>query len=145
MPADYDARATQYGLATKEQLQATLEAATSASDKSVTVMDVRTPTEIDEAGRWDLSMYPNVKTVTVYGVTPTDASPVVEYFKDQDTTSSSSSSSSGEKFILYCRSGRRADTAINAMVSQCGMDKDQCLNAGGCDDVVGMGFPIIKK
>jgi rhodanese-related sulfurtransferase len=141
MPADYDARASQYGLATKEQLQETLEAASaSSSDKSVTVMDVRTQTEIDEAGQWDLSMYPNVKTVTVYGVTPTDASPVVEYFKDQDA-----SSSSGEKFIVYCRSGRRADTAINAMVSQCGMAKDQCLNAGGCDDVVGMGFPIIKK
>jgi len=163
MPADYDSRASQYGFASKSQLEECLSKSSSNSSK-VYVIDVRSPTEIADAGQWDvvtsssssssslLNLNDTTQHVTIHGVTPTDATPVVDWLKKQqqkqkqeeDALSNDDTDTKTNKFIVYCRSGRRADTAIAAIKKEMETSSQECecLNAGGLDDLKGMGFPV---
>jgi len=122
MPHDYYVRRESYGLISKEDLEKLIE----EHRHRAVVVDVRSEQEIADSG----SFRPTKSWKTV-PCTATDATPLIqkasELFPEGKDT----------PIILYCKSGRRANTAIEALKEQ---GYQYVWNAGGYDDIVAMGL-----
>jgi phage shock protein E len=118
MPADYQARAEEFGFASPEEIKIAL------SRDETFVLDVRTLDEIADAGRLQHPKWAQT------GCTPSEcpelsANPE-KFVPNKDAT-----------VVIHCRSGRRAGKAKEVLE---GHGYSNVLNAGGYDDVVGL-FP----
>lgn len=118
MPADYQARAEEFGFASPEEIKMAL------SKEDTHVLDVRTLDEISATGRLQ-----HVKWTQIDG-TPSEcpglnAAPE-KFVQNKDAT-----------VVIHCRSGRRANKAKEVLESH---GYSNVMNGGGYDDVVGL-FP----
>lgn len=134
LSGDYLQRAKTYQFATKGTIQQTLD----ECPKTI-ILDVRTNSEIESSGMWNV-VKPNSSssttttntTCTFYNVpcTPTDATDIANQsstlFPNKDVP-----------IIIYCGSGRRASTAQQVLK---GLGYQTVLNAGGYTDLVAMGL-----
>jgi len=112
----YEERAQEYGIATKDQLQQVLRRGSDA-----VVLDVRSLQEIEASGKFQAADHKWVQAP----VTPDSAEELVNssevVLPDKEAP-----------VVVYCKSGRRASTAKQALEA---MGYKNVLNAGGYDDI----------
>ena len=113
MPADYSARAAQYGFATPEEVRALLAQA------DTLILDTRTKDEMQDAGSVDRAIQTNCTATECpqLSLAPDSVIP--------DKTAN---------VVIYCRSGRRASRAKEILLEK--GYTGTILNAGGYDDMV---------
>jgi phage shock protein E len=116
--SDYEQRAKTFHLADETTLRNAIQ------DQRTVVLDVRNDQEVSEAGRFQ----PDGLAYHHVSCTPTDATDLTNragsLFPNKDVP-----------IVVYCRSGRRAATAKQALEEQ---GYTHVLNAGGHDDILAM-------
>jgi rhodanese-related sulfurtransferase len=129
--ADYEARAKDYGIASKSEIQAM-----TVAKSPVIWMDVRTLAEIEADGR----VYPHNECQTwihVPDCSPDDC-PSLRTQPEQYLGSDSAHVSPPPTLIIYCKSGRRANTARQILMQHKAYTGWTILNAGGYADIANL-------
>jgi phage shock protein E len=116
--SDYEQRAKTFRFADETTIRHTLQ------DRRTVLLDVRNEQEISEAGRF----HPSGLTYHNVSCTPTDAT-------DLTSRAGTLFPKKDDPIVVYCRSGRRAHTARQALEEQ---GYTRVLNAGGHDDILSM-------
>jgi rhodanese-related sulfurtransferase len=119
----YQDRARDFGFATKDQLKQVLD----DQEHRAVVLDVRSQDEIRVSGKFEYGN--NTKWVQA-ACMPNDAT-------ELESSSEFLLPDKDAPVVVYCKSGRRASTAKQALEAQ---GYTNVLNAGGYDDVVSMGI-----
>mmetsp|Transcript_11699 Transcript_11699/g.33724 ORF Transcript_11699/g.33724 Transcript_11699/m.33724 type:complete len:147 (+) Transcript_11699:126-566(+) len=115
--ADYDARAQLYGFIRPSQLKDLLE-----QKQSTMLLDVRTDQEIEESGRFECGDHAWVHQPCTLNDTKELEDKSAEFFPNKQTP-----------IVVYCKSGRRASKAKEALELR---GYSQVYNAGGYGDLI---------
>jgi rhodanese-related sulfurtransferase len=140
MMPDYATRAKDYDFATRDEIQAVLQSATTSADgPPVILMDVRTDVEIQTDGR--IHPLPNAATsmtwVHVTDCTPDDCPSLREtpQMYGLEAAEGGTNDTKPPTVVVYCKSGRRAHTARNVLRTHEKYSGYTILNAGGYVDI----------